>query len=66
MVERGHVTRMLTNRRLQLPPTFAEDEEWRRIGARRTRFLDPGVPSFGEPRTILVRGSIEEEHEADN
>ena len=44
----------------------AEDEEWRRIGARRTRFLDPGVPSFGEPRTILVRGSSEEEHEADN
>ena len=57
---------MLTNRRLQLPPTFAEDEEWRRIGARRTRFLDPGVPSFGEPRTILVRRSSEEEHEADN
>ena len=31
-------------RRLQLPPTFAQDEEWRRIGARRTQFLDLGQP----------------------
>ena len=66
MVERGHVTPILTNRRLQLPPTFAEDEEWRRIGARRTRFLDLDVPRFGEPRTILVSQADEGERGANN
>ena len=60
------MTRMLTNRRLQLPPTFAEDEEWRRIEARRTRFLDIDVPRFGEPRTILVSQADEGERGADN
>ena len=42
-------------RRLQLPPTFAQDEEWRRIGARRHKFLDLGLPSFGVPRRIFVK-----------
>ena len=41
-------------RRLQLPPTFAQDEEWRRIGARRHTFLDLGLPRFGTPRRIMV------------
>ena len=31
-------------RRLQLPPTFAEDEEWRRIGSRRSEVLHLGMP----------------------
>ena len=42
-------------RRLQLPPTFAQDEEWRRIGSRRNKFLDLGMPRFGAPRRIVVR-----------
>ena len=42
-------------RRLQLPPTFTQDEEWTRIGSRRTQFLDLGVPAFGEPLRITVR-----------
>ena len=42
-------------RRLQLPPTFAQDEEWRRIGARRSEFLHLGLPRFGAPRRIVVQ-----------
>ena len=42
-------------RRLQLPPTFAQDKEWTRIGARWRRILDVGVPTFGEPIPITVR-----------
>ena len=42
-------------RRLQLPPTFAQDEEWRRIGSRRNKFLDLRRPSFGIPRRISVK-----------
>ena len=42
-------------RRLQLPPTFIQDQEWTRIGARRRRILDCGVPTFGEPIQITVR-----------
>ena len=41
-------------RRLQLPPTFTQDQEWTRIGARRRRILDCGVPTFGEPIQITV------------
>ena len=44
-------------RRLQLPPTFAQDEEWRRIGSRRNKFLDLGRPSFGIPRRISVKAA---------
>ena len=44
-------------RRLQLPPTFAQDEEWRRIGSRRNKFLDLGLPSFGIPRRISVKAA---------
>ena len=42
-------------RRLDLPPTFSEDQEWRKIGSRRTKFLDLGVPRFGYPRRIYVK-----------
>ena len=31
-------------RRMELPPTFAQDEEWRRIGSRRHTFLHLGMP----------------------
>ena len=41
-------------RRLQLPPTFVQDQEWTRIGARRKRILDCGVPAFGEPVQVTV------------
>ena len=41
-------------RRLQLPPTFAQDQEWRRIGARRNKLLDLG---FGIPRRISVKAA---------
>ena len=44
----------LAPRRLELPPTFAQDEEWRRIGARRSEFLHLGMPRFGLPRRIVV------------
>ena len=44
-------------RRLELPPTFAQDEEWRRIGARRSEFLHLGMPRFEAPRRIVVKTS---------
>ena len=44
-------------RRLELPPTFSEDQEWRKIGARRTKFLDLGMPRFGQPKRIHVKQS---------
>ena len=44
-------------RRLGLPPTFTQDEEWRRIGARRSEFLHLGMPRFGPPRRIVVKTS---------
>ena len=63
-------------RRLQLPPTFAQDEvscdwwrpcahlwlvqEWKKIGARRTKFLDLGLPKFGNPRKVYVKPHTEE------
>jgi len=46
-------------RRMKLPPTFAQDEEWRNIGSRRTEFLDLGMPRFGPPRKILVQSKAE-------
>ena len=30
-------------------------QEWKKIGAKRTKFLDLGVPMFGPPRRILVQ-----------
>ena len=30
-------------------------QEWRKIGAKRTKFLDLGLPKFGPPRRILVQ-----------
>ena len=44
-------------RRLELPPTFSEDQEWRKIGSRRTKFLDLGMPRFGQPKRIHVKQS---------
>ena len=32
-------------------------QEWRKIGARRTKFLDLGLPIFGPPRRILVQSA---------
>ena len=50
-------------RRLQLPATFAQDEEWRRIGSRRQgHLLSPSsLPTFGQPRSIMVRSQADEQ-----
>ena len=50
-------------RRRQLPPTFAQDEELRRIGSRRQgHLLSPGsLPTFGQPRSIMVRSQADEQ-----
>ena len=48
-------------RRLQLPPTFAQDMEWTRIGSRRTQFLDLGQPeaqNCGHQSYINIKASI--------
>ena len=48
-------------RRLQLPATFAQDMEWTRIGARRTRFLDLGQPksqNLGYQTLVNLKRSI--------
>ena len=36
-------------------------QEWKKIGARRTRFLDLGLPSFGNPRKVYVKPHNNEE-----
>ena len=51
----------ITPRRLQLPPTFAQDQEWTRIGSRRTRFLDLGQPkphNCGQQTLFNLKTSI--------
>ena len=50
MVEAGHVT----------PCSPLIGQEWKKIGARRTRFLDLGLPSFGNPRKVYVKPHTEE------
>ena len=35
-------------------------QEWKKIGARRTKFLDLGLPKFGNPRKIYVKPHTEE------
>ena len=51
MVEAGHVT----------PCSSLIGQEWKKIGARRTRFLDLGLPSFGNPRKVYVKPHNNEE-----
>ena len=45
----------LQPRRMILPPTFAQDQEWKKIGAKRMKFLHLGLPRFGEPKKITVK-----------
>ena len=36
-------------------------QEWKKIGARRTKFLDLGLPKFGNPMKIYVKPYNKEE-----